>query len=430
MTEFINNTAEQLAVNVVDAPMGCGKTSAAIRYINEMPSDERVIFVSPYVAEGERIQGACPSKRIICLDDEKYKTKLNDLRVQVRRNGNVASTHALLGRYTPDILEMIQAQNYTLIIDEAYSVLRSLDRQDINTIRYMMAHEDVAVNQVTGRVYFTSPEAAELASKLYKELAGFIDSGTVYSYGKKVLAWLFPIDILKAFKCIVVLTYMFDAHPFYYYLKIHEAVVNTLGVRQVPDGRYQFCRPEESDGFCYNVKEKLHILDDVCYNKVGDGEYGLSKAKCKKSLDGDKVDITRLARRIRGVYRYRFGCSVQDYIWTCFKDYESLIEDKNIKKRYVPCNQRAVNKWGNVHYMTYAVGRFPKPDAYNYFLRYGYKMDTERWALSEIVQWVWRSAIRNGEEVWLYIPSEPMRNLLLKWIDEVSAPFENKGVTE
>lgn len=48
-------------------------------------------------------------------------------------------------------------------------------------------------------------------------------------------------------------------------------------------------------------------------------------------------------------------------------------------------------------------------------------MDVKRWALSEMIQWIWRSAIRDGEDIYIYIPSERMRNLLSDWIDEVSS---------
>ena len=37
-----------------------------------------------------------------------------------------------------------------------------------------------------------------------------------------------------------------------------------------------------------------------------------------------------------------------------------------------------------------------------------------------MVQWIWRSAIRDGNEVNLYIPSRRMRELLIGWIDSVS----------
>lgn len=47
-------------------------------------------------------------------------------------------------------------------------------------------------------------------------------------------------------------------------------------------------------------------------------------------------------------------------------------------------------------------------------------MDDEQenlWALSEMLQWIWRSAIRNGQKITVYIPSKRMRKLLLQWLN-------------
>ena len=45
-----------------------------------------------------------------------------------------------------------------------------------------------------------------------------------------------------------------------------------------------------------------------------------------------------------------------------------------------------------------------------------------------MLQFIWRSAIRNGEEIWVYIPSIRMRNLLKQWIEENSPQiYKTKG---
>ena len=60
------------------------------------------------------------------------------------------------------------------------------------------------------------------------------------------------------------------------------------------------------------------------------------------------------------------------------------------------------------------------PDVYAYFKSLGYTMDKDKYSLSMMVQWVWRSAIRKGEEIWLYVPSARMRGLFTDWLEEVS----------
>lgn len=45
------------------------------------------------------------------------------------------------------------------------------------------------------------------------------------------------------------------------------------------------------------------------------------------------------------------------------------------------------------------------------------KLDEDGYALSEMLQFIWRSAIRNGEPIEIYIPSKRMRELLIKYLN-------------
>ena len=47
----------------------------------------------------------------------------------------------------------------------------------------------------------------------------------------------------------------------------------------------------------------------------------------------------------------------------------------------------------------------------------GNNIDKDIFALSEMVQFIWRSAIRNEKPINLYIPSKRMRRLVTDWID-------------
>jgi hypothetical protein len=36
-----------------------------------------------------------------------------------------------------------------------------------------------------------------------------------------------------------------------------------------------------------------------------------------------------------------------------------------------------------------------------------------------MLQWIFRSAVRDEKEIWLYIPSKRMRDLLVEWMDDL-----------
>ena len=43
------------------------------------------------------------------------------------------------------------------------------------------------------------------------------------------------------------------------------------------------------------------------------------------------------------------------------------------------------------------------------------KYDEDKYALSEMIQFIYRSAIRNNKDIYVYIPSKRMRNLLYEY---------------
>ena len=49
-----------MQVNIVDAIMGTGKTSAAINYINSSDDDIRFLYITPYLSEVDRVINSCP----------------------------------------------------------------------------------------------------------------------------------------------------------------------------------------------------------------------------------------------------------------------------------------------------------------------------------------------------------------------------------
>ena len=50
------------------------------------------------------------------------------------------------------------------------------------------------------------------------------------------------------------------------------------------------------------------------------------------------------------------------------------------------------------------------------FQKNGIKLNARLFALSELIQWVWRSQIRDGKPIKLYLPSKRMRQLFQSWM--------------
>lgn len=107
----------------------------------------------------------------------------------------------------------------------------------------------------------------------------------------------------------------------------------------------------------------------------------------------------------------------KENMWTTFEDYKAQCKGEGYSKGFVPCNSRATNEYKDKTNCAYLINRYYKPTINNFFTDKGVKIDEDIWSLSELIQWLFRSAIRDGKEINLYIPSKRMRNLLIQWLD-------------
>jgi len=84
---------------------------------------------------------------------------------------------------------------------------------------------------------------------------------------------------------------------------------------------------------------------------------------------------------------------------------------------HIPCNTRASNEYANKTVMVHAYDRYPQTVTSNYLDSYGINFSKERYAINELVQWLWRSAIRNDKPIHVAILSARMRKLFIKWLE-------------
>jgi hypothetical protein len=64
------------------------------------------------------------------------------------------------------------------------------------------------------------------------------------------------------------------------------------------------------------------------------------------------------------------------------------------------------------------------PNIKNYFLDKGIEIDENAFALGQLLQWIWRSAIRMNQPIWIYIPCARMRTLLTDWLNDTKTNSE------
>ena len=112
-------------------------------------------------------------------------------------------------------------------------------------------------------------------------------------------------------------------------------------------------------------------------------------------------------------------------LWTSFKDDQMKLTDARtgrFRKNFLQVSARATNEYRDRTDIAYMVNRFVDPNLMKFFATKDITINADHFALSEMLQWIWRSAIRDDKPINLYIPSSRMRELLINWIDNT-----NKG---
>ena len=82
---------------------------------------------------------------------------------------------------------------------------------------------------------------------------------------------------------------------------------------------------------------------------------------------------------------------------------------------WVPNTTRGTNNYAHCSYAIYLYEQNANPVLLNW-LGANTKVLRDSYALSEMVQWIWRTRVRRGEPVTVYMPSKKMRKLLNTWL--------------
>ncbi len=429
-------------IKVIDSPCGTGKTSWAIDYINSLPDDQKIIYITPFLNECQRVQRNT-NKGLIQPDSQLGRGRKRDHLLRLlSEEKNIASTHALFSNIDDDIINTLKSHSYILILDEAFQVLDKFDMWDEfsdkfvspehkdnlteTNIRTLLSKEFIAVDDD----YKVRWIDTEHPIDKYNSLRNMADRGLIYLIRNRLLMWTFPCEVFfpGVFDEIYILTYQFDyqIQKYYYdyfnveYSKYHiESINRKYEIVKTIDNQYEM-------DWINRIKPLIHILDNSKMNKIGDLFYdpytsrtyntALSKAWYQKN----EFQISKMRNNIVNFFINIANAKSSDKMWTCFESDKTKFRCQNLPandKIWVALNSRSTNDYGHKTVLAYPLNRFFDPFYEAFFQIRHISMDENGFALSEMLQWIWRSAIRNNKEINIYIPSYRMRNLLIDFLD-------------
>lgn len=412
-----------MIVKVCDALCGAGKTRSCINMMNNQ-KDKRFLFVTPYLDEVDRIKEECSSRNFISPD---YKittglSKTEDVLSLIRAGHNIAITHALFSRFTDVIKDIVRAQNYTLVLDEVIDLFQAVDYTK-GELEFFERNNIVRIED--DNVIWVDEQ---YDGELFKDIVRMSRSKDLKSYDGKFYFWSIPADLFKSFNDVYVLTYMFDHQILKHFFDAHNIQYELIGTK-IENGIYQFCQMKEMDRR-RDLKSKIHILTDERYNRIGEKPFSLSSGWFKRSIEEPgQPNLVILKNNLYNTFRH-YKCNNGDKMWTTFEKHYNALKGKGYSNGFLVFNLRASNEYRDKHYLAYCLNLYMFPWMRNYLIRIGAdNVNQDMYALSVLIQWIFRSAIRDGEEIWLYIPSKRMRFLLTRWLENIANGDDLREIT-
>ncbi|MCY8810670.1 hypothetical protein P8907_20420 [Bacillus atrophaeus] len=401
-------------IKIVDSIMGSGKTSAAINKMNNANKDENFIFITPYLNEVERIKKSIKTKQFyepkVKKKGDKTQYKFESFHELLSQNKNIIATHNLFKNANDETKELILAGNYTLILDEVMEVVEQLQvkKHDLTTLF------DSNLIYVENGLVKWNEEKKDYETR-YDDIRDMALNNNLMYFKDNILIWNFPADVFQLFKEVYILTYMFDAQIQKYYYDVNSIKYQKY-ISAYIDGQYRFIDHDTNYEkiFKEELRNKIKIYEGNL-NTIGQLEYSLSSNWYKNK---SSYTIKKVKNNVFNYFNNIVKSSSDEAMWTTYSDHKNRIKGNGYTKGFVSCNARATNEFKHKKHLAYTINRYVNTVLFNYFKeKYSITIDQDAFALSELVQWIWRAAIRDGEEITLYIPSLRMRKLLMNWLD-------------
>lgn len=424
-------------IHVIDSIMGSGKTSYIIQELNNSHKEnesndftdgyeiKRYIVATPYLDQIDAIKSKVPhGKEVERTEQNKSK---NLVKLLEEKKEVIFCTHELLKGFSQ--FELLK--DYILIIDESPDVIEIMsDVTEFNNGNEAIVKEDLEILKKAELTQededgFLEWKGEEYKGVLYQNIYKFVKSKSLVMRESRVYK-LLPRELFRSAKETYIYTYLFEGQNMFYYCNYFGLEFDYWHIEET-EGNYVL-----QEGQATKTKHEYPFI--IHEGKLNESwTHGLNK----KWFDerATEEELKKLKNDIYNYLRNYAHAEKKDVIWTTFKKHAETLARGNDKLKldkknkngnvtpgnFVACTKRATNDYKDKTVVVYAVNRFQNPQIVRFFA--GQDYNQELFALQEMLQFIWRSAIRenNGSRkddgIHLYVPSERMRNLLKQWLN-------------
>ena len=429
-------------VEVLDVLMGSGKTYASLRHIESMVlANKQVkwVFCTEFLSEIATRTVENEEAKHLWRTPEKVgeETKMDDF-INLLEEPNVqliAITHALFKQAATnyEVQQLVAKHGWCLFLDETIECINPYG--GISPADFMW-HKDagrISIDEgAYGRVQWLDDSVLDYDIKEMAIGRMLKAQDNLYAYinGKQLsLVAIEPKVMFTMWHRVILSTYQFESTLMDAYFRMKEIdwkpctdiVCHRLATkaeikanitminkhnpafRNISLSASWYEDKATADDFALINKTLRNIGDSHgCKGKPELFGYTLPKSALGKRSDKKKIQPAGYKHTV------------------CLIDVDGAEIAGTVDKQrsgHIPCNARASNEYAGKVVMVHAFDRHPNVIVSNYLRAMNVSFSKERFAVNELVQWVWRSAIRNGQPIHVAILSKRMRDLFINWLD-------------
>ena len=397
------------AVKFIDRPCGTGKTT---RMINSFCPTEQYLVVVPTLSEVQRV---LRDSRVPFTepDDKLYGTKMAHFEKLVAEGENIVTTHKLLDAVD---IRSVDLADYNLFIDEVFDVIENVhgpsnEAWDAVYIRDRYATVDSAGQVTPTDKWRVKPK--QLDPTIRFDLFRAAEAGRLHKTDNGYFVDVVTPDLFTKPKQTTVHTYLAEVSLMAAYLKKHD-------VPFVVDKDHSLDMRQRAKAQHLLSIHQISALENISMSHT---KQGLMRGRQAATVSAALKNLR--SRSLRGV-------EAKDIMITCRKD-KWLDQNDNPKGAFAYQSKLTAASWiakttkgsNEYRHCTHAVYLSKLNLSPNIIDYLGIDKQFEKdWAVSELIQWLYRTGLRDGKKVELHLASSHMKCLLEDWLHEQETVLE------
>lgn len=447
-------------IKVIDYVMGTGKSTYLLKKLQQ-DSSIRYIYVAPLSSEVEDRAKDELAATEVNIPSDKEGLKSEDMLQLLKAGKNIACTHELFKRLTEEHIKYITHWGYTMIIDEVVDFIKAFEKYNDDEINDLFDEGKMFSDEKNnGKISMTWGVREH---NHFAQLKAMCDVGMLYSskYPSNMLNIQIPPSVIEASREVYLLTYMYETSTMCKFMQMHGF---TYTKEKIPDLEE---REKEKKA---QIKSLLNIINlqavdslfkrqkDTWFSQSWYGSKGKTPNKENTLLMFKKID-NYLSNNPEFRTSYFFCTPKRVSQWLLInstKEDESNEEEEVIKAKndltkaklnylrprlkepkkttrskeietenqknskyqmWLPSTTRATNIYKERTLCLFLMNIYPNWNVQKYLTDFHEPVDPDKYALSEMLQFIWRGCIRDNKPMDVYIVSSRMKRLLIEWLE-------------